>query len=251
MNNILEIIPHPFLYGGIESFLLNIIKNMEIDSFTIDIYTPYCEDNCHFAEIVNSLGGHVYSEGKQFSSGFNQFKGIARTIRFLKTHRYDIIHIHSCSSFVLAFYSIIARIFHAKKIIVHSHSTGSKKSIKYWLLRFFSLIVFCWAPTEYLACSEKAAEWKYSKAMINRRVHIIKNGISLDDFRINNEKRVEYRTLLGYTDSDFIIGHVGRFADEKNHEFIIDIFAELHKKSNKYKLLLIGDSKLKIHRQRR
>ena len=33
---------------------------------------------------------------------------------------------------------------------------------------------------------------------------------------------------------------VGRFVNQKNHEFIVDLFKELSKDNDKYELLLIG-----------
>ena len=42
-----------------------------------------------------------------------------------------------------------------------------------------------------------------------------------------------------------VIGHVGRFSKEKNHDYLIDIFFEIQKKDNRYKLLLLGDGALK------
>ena len=40
------------------------------------------------------------------------------------------------------------------------------------------------------------------------------------------------------------MGHVGRFYPQKNHEFLIDVFAELHKRKVNAKLLLLGDGPL-------
>ncbi len=53
------------------------------------------------------------------------------------------------------------------------------------------------------------------------------------------------REELGYSDNDFVIGHVGRFSEPKNHMFLLDVFAEVHKKDDKYKLLLVGDGELR------
>lgn len=43
----------------------------------------------------------------------------------------------------------------------------------------------------------------------------------------------------------FVVGHVGRFEEQKNHEFLIDIFNEIAKEREDAVLLLIGDGELK------
>lgn len=43
----------------------------------------------------------------------------------------------------------------------------------------------------------------------------------------------------------FVVGHVGRFEEQKNHEFLVDIFNEIAKEREDAVLLLIGDGELK------
>ena len=42
----------------------------------------------------------------------------------------------------------------------------------------------------------------------------------------------------------FVIGHVGRFFPQKNHEFLIDIFNEVYKKDKNTILMLVGGGEL-------
>ena len=46
------------------------------------------------------------------------------------------------------------------------------------------------------------------------------------------------------SDDIFVIGHIGRFVETKNHKFIIDVFNEIYNKNNKAVLLLIGQGPL-------
>ena len=41
-----------------------------------------------------------------------------------------------------------------------------------------------------------------------------------------------------------MIGHVGRFMAQKNHMFLLDVFAEVHKLDEKAQLVLLGDGEL-------
>ena len=78
--------------------------------------------------------------------------------------------------------------------------------------------------TDLLACSEKAGQFQYGKTGFK----IINNAIELEKFIYNEEIRTKLRSDLGLNDK-FVIGHIGRFNVQKNHEFIIDIASSLDK----------------------
>lgn len=76
---------------------------------------------------------------------------------------------------------------------------------------------------------------------------IINNAIDATAYSFNPKKRIEMRHQLGLADK-LIIGHVGRFNPQKNHPFLLDIFAALLKKEPSAILLLVGggENMLKI-----
>lgn len=76
---------------------------------------------------------------------------------------------------------------------------------------------------------------------------VLNNPIDLSRFQKSNRSVQSIRASLGLSENDFIIGHVGRFMDQKNHDILIDIFNELLKKRPNAKLLLVGDGPLKDH----
>lgn len=41
-----------------------------------------------------------------------------------------------------------------------------------------------------------------------------------------------------------IIGHVGRFNEQKNHRFLVAVFAEIHRKDPQTRLVLVGKGEL-------
>ena len=99
--------------------------------------------------------------------------------------------------------------------------------------------------THYFACSRLAGEWMYGRKMMDiGKVKIVNNAIDLKKYEFNPRKREILRKELGLND-EFVIGHVGRFMFQKNHEFLIDVFAEACKKKPHMVLLLIGDGPLR------
>ena len=81
--------------------------------------------------------------------------------------------------------------------------------------------------TEKAACSIAAGEVQFGK---KTPFTVIKNGIDASAFTIDERARRETRNALSYTDDDVVIGHVGRFSEEKNHKFIIELCAAMRKK---------------------
>ena len=69
---------------------------------------------------------------------------------------------------------------------------------------------------------------------------IIQNGIDLEKFRFKDNIRQNVREQLGITD-EVLIGHVGRFAYQKNHEYILKIAKALKEKQMHSKILLVGE----------
>ena len=76
------------------------------------------------------------------------------------------------------------------------------------------------------------------------KVKIIHNAIDLDKFKFDLEARKKLRKEFGIKDNTTVIGHVGRFVQQKNHTFLVDVFKEYHKKNPDSKLLLIGTGPL-------
>ena len=241
---VLEVTGEPILHGGQEQFIRNLIDNVHYHQARIDVLTPYICDNEEFQKTVEEKGGRVIALGLPF------FRGKSRKLLYepikslLKRERYDVVHIHSGSISALAYIAKAASEAGVKKIIVHSHSTAVQ-SLKHSLVRTVYGCFLAKYPTDYLACSEEAGVDKFPARIVKNRLIIIKNGISIKKYRRDETQRKTQRKILGIPDDAFVIGHVGRFAYEKNHEFIIDLFEEFHIKTPDSILLLVGDGEQK------
>ena len=79
----------------------------------------------------------------------------------------------------------------------------------------------------------------------NRQVDVLNNAVDTAAFAPSAQRRAAYRKEFNVADDVMVVGHVGRFFEPKNHEFLIDVFSELHKKCEKTHLILVGDGGLK------
>ena len=66
------------------------------------------------------------------------------------------------------------------------------------------------------------------KTMQSDRFHIIHNALHVEKFFYNETIGQKIREELG-VENRFVVGHVGRFEEQKNHEFLVDIFNEIAK----------------------
>ena len=91
-----------------------------------------------------------------------------------------------------------------------------------------------------------AGEWLFGKKICaSDRYFNVRNAIDAEEYIYDKVIADDVRSEFGYTDSDFVIGHVGRFVEPKNHMFLLEVFNEVYKRNPKYKLLLVGDGELR------
>lgn len=74
---------------------------------------------------------------------------------------------------------------------------------------------------------------------------VIRNGVDLCSFREERSDRDTMREKLGIEKEAYVVGHIGRFAEVKNHTFLLKVFQELVNRRSNAHLLLVGDGVLK------
>ena len=219
--------------GGIENFIMNIYRNIAKDKVQFDFLIHQKEKQIFEDEIL-SLGGKVFRIPSLGRVGhFRYLKGLREFFQFHQ--EYKIVHSH---------YNTISGIIlrEAKKCgikvkIAHSHTSYPKYRLIESIYKNYSKSLINKNTDIKYACSQKAGEWLYGK---NANFEVINNGIDPKEYKFNEKIRKNIRNELKIKDNEILIGHVGRFSSEKNHEFIIEIFKELYSKNNKYRLVLVG-----------
>lgn len=232
--------------GGIPSVLYNYCtapafhdNQVAFDYLSLGYQTfePYREELEHYGGTLFNLDIH--------SSGIKLLVDIFKRLRkFIKAHNYDIIHINSGALTQVLVSALAAKSAGGRKIIVHSHNAMIKTQFRETIYRLIKpLFYFC--TNKYYACAEIAAASMFPKDILkNHKWTLVPNAIQIERFEYNEEIRQQYRKKYGL-ENKFVIGHVGRFNEQKNHDFLIDIFAEVSKKRADAMLLLVGTGDLK------
>ena len=227
-----------WLGGGVESVVMNYYRNIDKTKIQFDFICDSDSTDIPYEEI-ESLGGKVILV-PPYQSVFKYHKELKKV---LKEGNYKIVHSHINT---LSVFSLFA----AKKAgvpvrIAHSHSTTNKKEWKKNLLKKVLRPLSKKYATHYFACTEHAAKWMFGeKAFNNGNIYVLNNAIDLDNFKYSKKIRDKKREELGIKENAFVIGHIGRFMPVKNHQFILDVFNEIHKENKKAILLLVGKGPL-------
>lgn len=224
--------------GGVESVVFNYYKNIDRDKVQFDFFVD-SDSSVFHEEKIKALGGNLY-----IIPPYQKLGAYLKTLeKHFRENNYKIVHSNINTLSVFPLYA-------AKKAgvpirIIHNHSTAgkgeTKKNIMKYMLRPFAKTY----ATNYIACSEYAGDWIFGKKFMSTgKVTVLRNAIDLGDFSYNPDLRKTVRDELGLKATDFVIGHVGRYCYQKNHDFLIDIFKRVHDKNKNAVLLLIGSGEL-------
>ena len=226
-------------FGGSQAFVMNIYNNIDREKVQFDfVVTP--EERKDLYEQVEKMGGRIFVCPKY--TGKNHFAYCKWWDSFFKEHpEYHVIHGHVRST--ASIYLEIAKM-NGLVTIAHSHSTSNGSGVSAIVKDMLQLPIRHTA--DYLfACSDKAGKWLYGeKATKQPNYRMIPNGVDLKRFAFCEEKRQQMRQELGIAKDTFVLGHIGRITVPKNHQFLVELFAEYYKENPNSKLLLVGDGEL-------
>ena len=243
MMKVLEINVDDVGLGGVYSLVNSVIRN-EPEGLKLDIACIAEFENPDNVRQLNACGTDVYFVGTAGGRLSRPRAYYSNTLRLLCQGEYDCVHIHGDVAYLLLIFALAARKAGVRKIILHSHAAGidgGSRGLKALLHRACRGLLRGNA-TDFAACSDKAAEWMYPNVPVSR-VTMVKNGVEVDRFAFDPALRERMRRDLKLENA-FVVGHVGRFAYQKNHEYLLEVFAAIRKRVANAKLLLVGEGVL-------
>lgn len=230
MKRILVIITTAFTAtGGLASVMLNYYRSLDKNGLQIDFastntITPDLNDE------IQKNGSKYYQLPKR-----KNIIGYWKAVNCL-SRNYDVVHVHANSSTAVIELSA-AKAAGVSKRIHHNHNSKTQHQVINALLHPF----FKHSYTDAIACSQLAGDWLFGKG----KYVILRNAINLHKFVYNDDVREQVREKYNIQRNEFVLGHVGKFVEAKNHYFLIKLFAVYHSKHPNSKLLLVGDGVLR------
>jgi glycosyltransferase involved in cell wall biosynthesis len=224
---VLAIVNASFGYDGISNVATNYYLYQDKSAVEMDLLT------------INPVNEELESEikknnNKVFVLPFrnrNPLKYIIELKKIIKENDYDIVYVHGNSA-TMVVELISAKMAGCKVRVAHSHNTQcNHMKINKILMPLFSLLY-----TDCCACSPEAGEFLFG----DKECFVVNNGLYVPKYEFSKETRDRIRAQLG-VESKFVFGHIGRFAFQKNQEFLIYVLKAVVEKGEDAVLLLVGE----------
>lgn len=221
-----------FEQGGIENFVMNVYRNIDRNKIQFDFAFLRSKKGC-FDDEVRTLGGNIYYFDSETVSFKNYKKSLTRLLNEYGPFAAIHCHIYFFSGYVLK----IAKKNNVPIRIAHSHETqkGRKQTLIRKMYESYMRKMIIKYATIRLACSNEAGKHLFQNVFFTT----IYNGVDIERFRFSENKRIATRLNLGIENKTVFL-NVGRFSDQKNHAFLIDVFSKYLEKNKAAVLLLVG-----------
>jgi glycosyltransferase involved in cell wall biosynthesis len=237
---------HEMKPGGVEIWLMHMLRHIDRSRFQMDFVTR-TDRECLFEPEIRDLGGMIHRN----TGHRNPLTYRTGLRRILTEGRYQVVHGH-----LWTFSGLVLRIAQGAGVrcrIAHSHNDRPRNRSwtprGIWERRMAGWIEQC--STDRLACSPLAASALFGPGWdSDPRTRVLPYSIDLAPF----EEEVNGKALraeLGIPESAQVLGHVGSFTSQKNHDFLLRVFDRVSHENPEAVLLLVGDGVLRpeIERQ--
>jgi glycosyltransferase involved in cell wall biosynthesis len=234
-------------YGGIETWLLNILRNYNRQNFQMDV--------C----LVGRRGERGVLAGQAESVGSSiSVIPLRNPIEFLQSFqnlaaRYDAVVVHTgthtTSLILLAAY--LGGVRQRLTMVHNTHDVipirGLDRKHSGILLNFVAFVCNTLnkiIATDILGCSIAALDQNYPGWRADHSVRVQYYGIDLNRFQAKTDCCM-LRQSLGIPSDALVVGHIGRFSQQKNHRNFINVAKYLNTVNPDLHFLLVGDGPLK------
>lgn len=229
--------------GGTETWLMHILRRIDRKVFAMDFLTQTSEPG-QFDEEIRDLGSRIIPCLYPSSRPWTYASQMRRVLK--RNGPYQIVHshVHHYNGFVLR----LANSSGVPVRIAHSHNDtspvdaaanfGRRRYLalsRHWISKFASCKI---------AASRQAALSLFGSPGLHNQWRILPYGVDFEPFR-SKVDTASVRAELGIPHGHFVIGHVGRFVEQKNHSFFVRVAEEVVRRDARIHFLLAGDGPLR------
>ncbi len=226
--------------GGAETFLMKMYRQLDRTCYQMD-FVVSGDGRGYYEDEIERLGGRVF----RITRKTKDFSAYRREL-------FDAVREDGCPVVLRigsnAFSAIdlwIAKRAGARRLALRSSNASDGQAGLGMLLQRALRRPLTSVANVKIAPSDLAAEYTFGPmAMRKGEVHYLRNALDLDAYAFSAEKRTAIRAELSIDADALVVGHVGRFAPQKNHGFLIEVFTELLKSRPDARLVLVGKGEL-------
>lgn len=221
--------------GGAETFLMKVYRTLDRAQYQMD-FCICVEEKCDYEDEILSLGGKIYRIPPK-SRDANEFK--RQLTELIRSNRYSSVL--KITSNAAGFWDLkIAKKAGAVRTIARSSNSGDDGVIQMLVHKISRVLWMKYADVK-IAPSDLAAAYTFGRKAVDRgEVQFLSNGLDLQAFRYSADDRQKVRKEFGIADSTAVLGHIGRFNTQKNHAFLLRVFADYLETNPDAVLILVG-----------
>jgi glycosyltransferase involved in cell wall biosynthesis len=229
--------------GGVERWLIELARRLDRRTIQFDFVVHEPQSGVYESEI-RDLGSQVL----RCMPPSNPLVYSRRFLGLLRRHGpYDVVHSHvHCFSGLIMY---IAKIAGVPGRVSHSHTIEASQrkqcsALRHVYVRGAQELIRRFASSGIACSNEAAADLFGADWNLDHRWDVFPCGIDLTSFYVHFD-RSTIRRKLSIPDNAFLIGHVGRFAREKNHSFLLEVCQAVSIRRPEAMFLFVGDGPLR------
>lgn len=226
--------------GGAETFLMKIYRSLNREEYQLD----FCvggEEKGFYEDEIAALGGRVWHIPLK-SKGIVPFT--KAFWKLLRTKKYDAI-LRFGDTWISGYELWIARLCGVKVRAMRSCNANAQLGKLGMVLHKCLRSIAMSAANVKIAPSTEAARFTFGDRCVDKgKVHLLHNAIQYENYAYCEESRAQIRQEFDLAGCPVFL-HVGRMSKQKNHAFLIEVFAKIKEKLPKAKLILVGDGELR------
>ena len=221
--------------GGAETSLFQLVTHNEIDTQIVvsmqdlGVYGPELQSSGIEVHQLNMTRGRV------------SFSGLRQLYRIIRQHKPDAIQTWMYHADLIG--GLAARLAGIKNVcwgIHHSNLDISANSRTLLAIVRLCGVLSRTVPSKIVSCSQKSTTVHIDRGFSREKFRTIPNGYDLQKFKFDAVAREHYRTKWDMN-SGLLLGTVGRWHPQKDHENLISAISLLNQRlSNPVRCVLIG-----------
>lgn len=221
--------------GGAEGVLTRLCINSDKAEHVVISLT----DEGKYGAILRESGIKVSSLG--MSSGILGVLRFAQLVKLIKRERPQIVQTWLYHSDLLG--GLAARMSGIRSVFWNirlSHSYGGDEKKTTVLIARVCAKASKWLPEKIICCAEKAATMHVAIGYTKRKMIVIPNGYDVNRFSPSTERGKGLRGELAIADNEVLLGMVGRFHPQKDHENLLKTLLLVKNAGVSCRCLLVG-----------
>ncbi|MFJ8491171.1 glycosyltransferase [Streptomyces sp. NPDC094038] len=215
--------------GGAEQQLRLLLRHLPVSCDVVTLTNP--------GPVADGLAADGVRVVHLGMAGNRDLAALPRLVRLIRGGRYDLVHTHLYRACLYG--RIAARLAGVRAVVATEHSLGDSQLEGRELTSGVRALYLAGERLgrSTVAVSPTVAERLRRWGVPGPRIEVVPNGIDLDRFRFDPDRRRRVRDRLGIPRDAWVVGAVGRLAPGKRFGVLVEALARLPADC---RLLLVG-----------